>query len=222
MYCSKCGAEYKQGDRFCGTCGTDVTLKHELGNIKVKDYSTNSDNSKDYQFKRKSNKKTWIIVGCILISLVIINGQITNHNAQSNNNVNASSSTPIIAQPSVTKTEPIAPVITAKVTSIDLYNEYNTNVLRADKLYKDKLIEITGYITNISNSWNIPSVSLNIDGNMFNNVTCKFKGQTQIDNITKLNIGDKVVFRGTCTGQTMGSIFLEKCQVITYTTTTKQ
>lgn len=74
----------------------------------------------------------------------------------------------------------------------------------------------------ISNSWGIPSVALNIDGTMFDNVTCKFKGQTQIDNVSKLNTGDKVVLYGTCSGQTMGSVFLDRCEVITYTTTKKQ
>lgn len=102
-------------------------------------------------------------------------------------------------------------VISLKASEYD--KQYQANEVRADKNYKNKLLKVTGYVTDISKDFKgDPYVSFR-GSNDFNRVTAHFE-EDSYDKLYDLN--KKEIIDVYCVGGTMilGSPTLEKCQFL--------
>lgn len=105
--------------------------------------------------------------------------------------------------------------VSAEITSTDLWNAYSDNEINADNQYKDKLIAVTGTITDIgkdSVSGN-PCVSLNSGDQLgIYPIQCFFsKDDASNEQVSALKNGDSITIYGTCAGKYLVTVQLSGC-----------
>ncbi len=110
--------------------------------------------------------------------------------------------------PIVTPTATITPEI-LKITAIDLANTYKSNEINADKLYKGRMIELTGNVYDISDM--LGSQSITIEGQDYNNVLCFFK-PNQKDKLATLAKGQNVSIIGVVEGYSLMTV-VKNCEI---------
>jgi hypothetical protein len=82
-----------------------------------------------------------------------------------------------------------------QITAADLFRSYETNELEANGLYLDKVLEVSGKITEITtNQQSIPVIVLETENPMFT-VRCTMENPE-----ISVNVGDAVKIKGICTG----------------------
>lgn len=93
------------------------------------------------------------------------------------------------------------------VQATAIFTEYNTNEKTANSKYIDKIVEVTGEVSNVSkNSEGKTVVLLKTDDLMFG-VNCTMEEDANI------NTGDKVSIKGICTGY-LTDVVLIRCYKI--------
>lgn len=119
-------------------------------------------------------------------------------------------STPAANIPSPSPSVEIAIQVSAK----DLLKAYDENELNADKQYKDKLLEVTGFVDDIGTDV-LDDVYVTLgDGEEFSFATiqCYFKDKEEIDKVASLKSGDEITIIGKCDGQFF-NVDLKDCKI---------
>jgi len=110
--------------------------------------------------------------------------------------------TPAPTPPSAPSPTP-PPSVTVRIGAGQLYTEYQSNEIAADLKYKDKILEVTGVVTEIgvSQTTGKPVLFLaeSLDAPFMEGVTVHFI-LDQKDKLATLSKGDIVTVRGTCDG----------------------
>lgn len=91
-------------------------------------------------------------------------------------------------------------------TVAEMMDDLDSNALKASDKYKGKYIEITGKLDNIDASGDYISLVSDKDEFAMTGVLCYIKNSTQTEQVSNMNIGDKVKLRGKCTdvGEVLG------------------
>ena len=94
-----------------------------------------------------------------------------------------------------------------KVTSVQIYQDYDENEVSADNRYKDKVVEIKGTVINIRKDFS-DNIVVTLNGLVDNEyeivgVACTFS-KSHNNETSGLSKGDKIVVRGLCKGKIMG------------------
>lgn len=110
------------------------------------------------------------------------------------------------ASPPTTSEKPIA--IQAK----NLTKEYDENELTADGKYKDKMLAVSGKVSNIAET--LGNVTAQLEGhNIVISVMCNFD-ESEKESVMKLKKGQQATFVGKGDGSTGGLwVGLQKCKV---------
>ena len=96
------------------------------------------------------------------------------------------------------------------VTASQITKDFYSNSLRADSLYKNRNVTISGTITRITSSGGYPLVGLSGSGSSV--VACRFP-KSLMNTLFKLKSGDKVTITGRCVSGSRSSVVLENCIV---------
>jgi len=97
-----------------------------------------------------------------------------------------------------------------KVSARDLFLAYKKNEIAADQQYKDKTLEISGKISNISEMLGVMNVILDT-GDFVTSVQCMMS-ESQRDSVATLNKGQFVTLQGENTGMSL-NIALRDCVI---------
>lgn len=101
------------------------------------------------------------------------------------------------------------------VSAMSLWQAYSDNKVNADELYKDKLLAVTGTITDIGQDLVTKAPCISIDtGDSIGlySIQCFFpKDGAQGDKLAKLSDGDIVTIFGTCNGTPVMQVQLSNC-----------
>ena len=152
--------------------------------------------------QRNFFKKHKIITGILVLFLIgIINSALKDDTTTPTNTTN---NTPVAKQE----------IEALKISAIDLAKQYVDNEVKADKDYKDKLIEVNGKITEIGVSFGQTYIVLSsgVDFSL-TNIQCFFDDKAEIDKISDLNKGDTVTVQGTVDGKSL-NVGVVKCKLI--------
>jgi hypothetical protein len=89
-----------------------------------------------------------------------------------------------------------------QLNSSELVEEYKDNEANGDKKYKEQIISVTGYVTEIS------SDEINL-----NDVVCGFYGSSEQKKLSTLSKGQQLTVKGKCTGKWLWTVHLEDCVI---------
>lgn len=101
------------------------------------------------------------------------------------------------------------------ITPDDLANAYAQNEVKGDSLYKDKNVEISGYISSIGNGYD-NDVRVLFDTSSEDHIECYFKDPDDIAKIAEMNEGDYITAIGKVSGKTgftRYAIEIHKCKL---------
>jgi tRNA_anti-like len=90
------------------------------------------------------------------------------------------------------------------VTAVDLFQDFENNELEANARYLDKVVEISGKVTEITANQNLMPIIVLETENTFFGVRC-----TMNDSTIKAQIGETIILKGICTGYLSDVIITE-------------
>jgi hypothetical protein len=85
-----------------------------------------------------------------------------------------------------------------KLTASQLYSSFESNELRAEQLYEEKIIQVSGIVDEVENS-SLVGVVIHLRAGYWETVTCFLEGSEEnLAKAMKLRAGSKVTLRGKC------------------------
>ena len=146
-------------------------------------------------------KKWWFWVIIFVVAVAIIGG--------------SADSTESAADPTVTDTttsettmvDTTSAIVYEKVDLQQMFNDLDTNALKAERTYQDKYIQITCKIANFDSDGKYISVEP-VNASEWNFITamCYIKNDAQLDFLLEKSVGDTVTIEGKVTsiGEVLG------------------
>jgi len=98
------------------------------------------------------------------------------------------------------------------LTASQLANEYNLDPAASDVKFIDRIIEVTGNISDISTDQNEAIVFILRDNEMETGILCTLTQEAKTD-AAALKPGDRITIRGMCTGM-LFEVVLNKCVIV--------
>ena len=189
--CKVCGKEISKGAK-CPNCGKDSRCF----------------------FSR--HKVLTVICGLVVIGAL---GSVTGGN--SNNKISDSKQTSVSVEDSNKQTsvsnensnkKQMEPELSISAT--ELINAYNENEVKADKMYKGKIVEVNGIVDGIDSDMDDKAVVRLSDGDKFSiyTVSCYIDDENQ-DNACELKKGENVIIIGEADGEIIGEPVIKNCKI---------
>ena len=190
--CKVCGKEISKGAK-CPNCGKDSRCF----------------------FSR--HKVLTVIGGLVIIAAL---GSITGGN--SNNKISDSKQTSVSIENSDSKQTSVSNENSNKkqmepelnISATELINAYKENEIKADKMYKGKIVEVNGIVDAIDSGIDDKAIVRLSDGDefSFDNVQCCIDDENQ-DKACELKKGENVTIIGKADGEIAGTPFIKDCKI---------
>ena len=190
--CKVCGKEISKGAK-CPNCG------------------------KDSRCFVSRHKVLTVIGGLVIIGAL---GSITGGN--SNNKISDSKQTSVSVENSDSKQTSVSNENSNKkqmepelnISATELINAYKENEVKADKMYKGKIVEVNGIVDGIDSDIDDKAVVRLSDGDEFSfyNVHCYIDDENQ-DKACELNKGENVTIIGKADRKVIGLPYIKDCKI---------
>ena len=103
-------------------------------------------------------------------------------------------------------------VLAMEVTSAELFSAYDKNEIAADEKYKDKWVEVSGFVDNIGKDlMDDMYVSLKT-GHVIMRIQCMLN-YSEVDKAARLKEGQKITLQGRVDGKLM-NVLLRECVIL--------
>lgn len=188
--CNECGQEVSTKAMSCPHCGSVL--------------------------KRKTGCFTWIVA--ILFILFLLGSFASKYSYKTFDSINKSELKNMVdnysRDNSTSTTNPIDNVIPEVVSLAVLLGQYRDNEVRADELYKDKIIQTTGLVEMVKKDIiNDTFVILRTGGDFeIPMVQCYFEKQLA-SQVSQLNKGDNITIKGHLRGLFV-NVLVDKCSIV--------
>lgn len=227
VVCTSCGATVEWPNKVCPHCGSTITVFKNLVECRAcSNPVAKNANKCPHCGAHTPNKNNFIaglvaivLIGIWFVAMIIsLGGSENSEGVASSTQPSDSASAPTSTIPE--ESEPAVEYI--EVTAEELWAAYQENQVAADLKYGDKLLAVTGYVTDIGKDivTEAPCVSLD-SGSEYNlyPIQCFFpKNGDQTNLLASLKDGDKVTVYGKCTGEFIASVQLSKCTIEIHST----
>ena len=190
--CKVCGKEISKGAK-CPNCG------------------------KDSRCFVSRHKVLTVIGGLVIIGAL---GSVTGGN--SNNKISDNKQTSVSVENSDSKQTSVSNENSNKkqmepelnISATELINAYKENEVKADKMYKGKIVEVNGIVDGIDSDMDDKAVVRLSDGDefSFDNVQCCIDDENQ-DKACELEKGQNVTIIGEASGEIVGTPFIKDCKI---------
>ena len=190
--CKVCGKEISKGAK-CPNCG------------------------KDSRCFVSRHKVLTVIGGLVIIGVL---GSVTGGN--SNNKISDSKQTSVSVENSDSKQTSVSNENSNKkqmepelnISATELINAYKENEIKADKMYKGKIVEVNGIVDAIDSGIDDKAIVRLSDGDefSFDNVQCCIDDENQ-DKACELKKGENVKIIGKADGEIAGTPFIKDCKI---------
>ena len=190
--CKVCGKEISKGAK-CPNCG------------------------KDSRCFVSRHKVLTVIGGLVIIGAL---GSVTGGN--SNNKISDSKQTSVSVENSDSKQTSVSDENSNKkqmepelnISATELINAYNENEVKADKMYKGKIVEVNGIVDGIDSDIDDKAVVRLSDGDEFSiyTVSCYIDDENQ-DKACELKKGENVTIIGKADGEIIGEPVIKDCKI---------
>ena len=178
----------------CKVCGKEISKGAKCPNC-----------GKDSRCFVSRHKVLTVICGLVIIGAL---GSVTGGN--SNNKISDSKQTSVSNENSNKKQ--MEPELSISAT--ELINAYKENEVKADKIYKDKIVEVNGIVDGIDSDMDDKAVVRLSDGDKFSiyTVSCYIDDENQ-DNACELKKGENVTIIGKADGEIIGEPVIKDCKI---------
>lgn len=99
---------------------------------------------------------------------------------------------------------------TIKVSAVQILNDYRSNEVAADNIYKGKEIRVFGYVRSITKDFE-DNVIVILQVETLSDVWC-YIDKTHVKYASKLVIGDKIALDGTGAGMVLTNVIIKNCE----------
>ncbi len=190
MFCKNCGKEIPNGSTFCTECGASQSVGH-------------SSQFNQTPIAQSKKKKPGCLIAAGVVAAIILLAAI----------IPKGDSEPKPVSTSANTESPEPSEVPISVTASDLYNQYDENEVNADKLYKDKMLQVSGVIDSVTVTFGQIQVIVT-DGQQWSLVMvyCDFEDD-QSDAVSALKKGNNVIIQGRCRGKALTPA-LDDCTII--------
>ena len=178
----------------CKVCGKEISKGAKCPNC-----------GKDSRCFVSRHKVLTVIAGLVIIGAL---GSITGGN--SNNKISDSKQTSVSNENSNKKQ--MEPEL--NISATELINAYKENEIKADKMYKGKIVEVNGIVDAIDSGIDDKAIVRLSDGDefSFDNVQCCIDDENQ-DKACELKKGENVTIIGKADGEIAGTPFIKDCKI---------
>lgn len=208
IYCVKCGKNLPENSKFCNDCGS----LQEKSDVNTQIESQTSEPTKTHHItkhrkKENKNKKN----GCSAVILVLILFIVVICWLPTMDEKTTDESTYSVTE-STTKE-------IIQISASKLIKAYQENEINASNNYKDKYLEVTGYVEQISRSDNLFMddgyyVYINYGNDYdFNTICCSLNDES-VEAASKFTPGDKITIIGRCEGFSTIYVNLYDCIIV--------
>ena len=155
--------------------------------------------------------RVWFWVLIVVVVFGVIGGSSdTNESTKSSNTDVAVNSTNNTDTTQEIKENPVEEVIT--ISAEELAKAFEDNEINANKLYKDKMLEITGTVYDIGEMLGSTYIVLAANEEFaITQTQCSFKDEEQISKVAELSKGDTVTVIGKCDGKSI-NVGVNECK----------
>ena len=100
------------------------------------------------------------------------------------------------------------------ISATELINAYKENEVKADKMYKGKIVEVNGIVDGIDSGISDEAIIRLSDGDEFSiyTVSCYIDDENQ-DKACELNKGENVTIIGKADGEVIGQPVIKDCKI---------
>ena len=190
--CKVCGKEISKGAK-CPNCGKDSRCF-------------------------VSRHKVLTVIG----GLVIIGALSSITGGNSNNKISDNKQTSVSVENSDSKQTSVSTENSNKkqmepelnISATELINAYKENEIKADKMYKGKIVEVNGIVDAIDSGIDDKAIVRLSNGDefSFDNVQCCIDDENQ-DKACELEKGENVIIVGEADGEIAGTPFIKDCKI---------
>ena len=190
----------------CKVCGNEISKGAKCPNC-----------GKDSRCFVSRHKVLTVIGGLVIIGAL---GSITGGN--SNNKISDSKQTNVSVENSDSKQTSASTENSNKkqmepelnISATELINAYKENEIKADKMYKGKIVEVNGIVDAIDSGIDDKAIVRLSDGDefSFDNVQCCIDDENQ-DKACELKKGENVKIIGKADGEIAGTPFIKDCKI---------
>ncbi len=157
----------------------------------------------------------WVIIAVLVIGIGssgVERGKTVSTDSGATEQADSSGAQQQAEAPAETVTEaPDVPEIT--VSAKDLIAAYSNNELKGDQLYKDKLAEITGTVSDVSVVLGSTYLLLDDDDIMtFEMVQCYFTDEAEINKLAEISKGSQITIVGRIDGKSV-YVDVKECKI---------
>ena len=188
--CKVCGKEISKGAK-CPNCG------------------------KDSRCFVSRHKVLTVIGGLVIIGALgnIVEGN-SNNKISDNKQISVSNEISDNKQTSVSNENKKQMEPELSISATELINAYKENEVKADKMYKGKIVEVNGIVDGIDSDIDDKAVVRLSDGDEFSfyTVSCRIDDDNQ-DRACELKKGQNVTIVGVADGEIVGEPYIENCKI---------
>ena len=188
--CKVCGLEISKGAK-CPICGIDSRC-----------------------FVSR-HKELTVVGGLVIIgALGNIAGGNSNNKISDNKQISVSNEISDNKQTSVSNENKKQMEPELSILATELINAYKENEVKADKMYKGKIVEVNGIVDGIDSDIDDKAVVRLSDGDEFSfyTVSCRIDDDNQ-DRACELKKGQNVTIVGVADGEIVGEPYIENCKI---------
>jgi len=99
-----------------------------------------------------------------------------------------------------------------KMTSVELFEDFESNEQLASEMYLDKVVEVCGSVSSTSTEAD-GSIGIVLNGGgMLFGVSCRFETQEK-ESVSSISEGNEICVKGVCTGM-LSDVVLNRCILI--------
>ena len=190
----------------CKVCGNEISKGAKCPNC-----------GKDSRCFVSRHKVLTVIGGLVIIGAL---GSVTGGN--SNNKISDNKQTSVSVENSDSKQTSVSTENSNKkqmepelnISATELINAYKENEIKADKMYKGKIVEVNGIVDAIDSGIDDKAIVRLSNGDefSFDNVQCCIDDENQ-DKACELEKGENVIIVGEADGEIAGTPFIKDCKI---------
>lgn len=207
IICKTCGEEMDWTSNSCPNCGAKKFTKSKIGECKKCGNPLAKNANRCPSCGAIPNLGIQVLAGLLLglfLVLLIVITVVPTFSDDTEYIPGTSSGT--------SATQESDPPEVIEIDASDLWSAYDENELNADGQYKNKVLSVTGTVSEITRDWLTDKPCILLKANKIYSIQCYFSDKSEYDAVASVRDGDEITVIGKCTGKSI-NVILHNCSI---------